>query len=250
MHAASHHGASTSLAIAMHAAVIRNARVGQSGKSRRRCVMLCMPHYRKYADRDSERDRRGDILINEQGDEFSVTEYAAVRNHARKHGMLICVLITLSIPRNGAMGHMLVMIDDARGGVTVFDNLGAFSSGNGAVQPSLLRRLREMTKRRTGFVPFRVLPVTCPRLNASRSYCAFWSALFLEYVLRRPSKTIADFARHATTHEAGGAEAYVDRQVPRLVRLACGMTPILERLRLPPPEECQDIVAQMDRLAL
>lgn len=174
-------------------------------------------------------------------DQYGVAyhDYSEVRKIAKRTKQKICVIISLKT--SPSMRHHQVMIDNMRGDVSVFDNSGVFgSNGN---EGGLYRMIREMTRRRIrGYSRIHRLPKTCPRINESRPYCTYWSALFLKYILDHPTKTIGDFVKFIMKMHGNHISPlmyYVDSMIPVLREIACREAPILvARGVIESPPEC------------
>lgn len=182
--------------------------------------------------------------------------YFQLRKTARNNRQKIAVVITIQ-PDGAALAHTEVMIDDLRGVVTVFDNSGTF--GTHDVQKRLFERIKAMTQRRTGYSTIKRLPILCPRINESRPYCTYWSALFLQYILERPTKTLNDFVNYILkkhkTKSIAALKYYVDSMIPTLRKIGCHEAKRLVELDLINiPRECKTTITNvsfnMERLKL
>ncbi len=233
--------ASGEFKFALNVGIINN--MAKRGRKSKKYMLLFMYHPRL---KDSPR------LYDKNG--YGVDSYFEMRRKARKNGQKICVVITI-LPEAAAYAHTQVMIDDLNGNVTVFDNSGTFGTRL-QFQKDLYQRIKAMTQRRTGFSTIKHLPVTCPRINESRPYCTYWSALFLQYMLERPTKTIDDFVKYILkkhkTKSVSALKYYMDSMRPKLVKIACDEAKRLvdEDIIEMPPECKTNISNNMERLKL
>ena len=216
--------------------------ISKKGKKRKKYILLFMPHPKPV---------NFPKLYDQNGNGFD--SYFELRRKARHEGQKICVVITIQPSEDVAL-HTEVMIDDLRGNVTVFDNSGTFGTDN--VQKQLLERIKLMTQRRTGYSTIKRLPMMCPRINESRPYCTYWSALFLQYILERPTKTLDDFVNYILkqhkTKSISALKYYLDSMFPKLRKIGCDEAKRLVKLdMINMPQECKtNISINMERLKL
>jgi len=215
----------------------------KKGKKSKRYILLFMRHP-KPVNFPNLYDQNGNVFDS----------YFEIRRKARNNGQKICVVITIQPSEDVALLHTEVMIDDLRGNVTVFDNSGTFGTDN--VQKHLLERIKAMTQRRTGYSTIKRLPMVCPRINESRPYCTYWSALFLQYMLERPTKTLDDFVNYILkqhkTKSISALKYYMDSMLLKLRKIGCDEAKRLVKLDMihMPPECKTNLSINMEKLKL
>lgn len=230
---------SSEFRFALNVGIVNNT--FKKGK-KKKYVLLFMPHPKPV---------NFPKLYDQNGN--GIDSYFEMRRKARNDGQKICVVITIQ-PEGAANGHTEVMIDDLRGNVTVFDNSGTFGTDN--VQKQLFERIKTMTQRRTGYSTIKRLPMLCPRINESRPYCTYWSALFLQYILERPTKTLDDFVKYILkqhkTKSIAALKYYLDSMIPKLRKTGCDEAKRLVKLdMIHMPQECKtNISINMEKLKL
>tara|TARA_B100001173_G_C15974079_1_gene541368 strand:+ start:148 stop:849 length:702 start_codon:yes stop_codon:yes gene_type:complete len=225
---------------ALSAGIVNN--ILRKGKKSKKYILLFMPH---------PRPANFPKLYDQNGNGFE--KYFEIRRKARNNSQKICVVITIH-PEGATSAHTEVMIDDLTGNVTVFDNSGTF--GTDSVQKQLFDRIKAMTQRRTGYSKIKRLPMVCPRINESRPYCTYWSALFLQYMLERPTKTIDDFVKYILkkhqTKSVNAVKYHLDSMLPDLRKIGCDEAKRLVNLEIiDMPRECRKSISiNMERLKL
>ena len=232
---------SSEFRFALHVGIVNN--IFKKGKKKKKYILLFMPHPKPL---------EFPKLYDQNGNGFD--SYFEVRRKARSDGQKICVVITIQTSEGATALHTEVMIDDLRGNVTVFDNSGTFGTDN--VQKELFERIKTMTQRRTGYSTIKRLPMVCPRINESRPYCTYWSALFLQYMLERPTKSLDNFVNYILkqhkTKSISALKYYLDRMFPKLRKIGCDEAKRLVKLdMINMPQECKtNISSNMERLKL
>jgi len=241
------YGTSKGMEIALNIGLVnRSYKKGKGAK--KKYMLLFMPH--------PPDPRLGGREFYDQ-DAFAYENYPMLRKIAKHRNQKICLVITVEVPGSLSL-HTQTMIDDLRGNVTVFDNAGTFKRNATQVQQrEVYQRVKQMTRRRSGYAQITVLPPTCPRINETRPYCTYWSALFLKYVLEHPTKGIKDFVNHVLkqhpSKSAVHVKAYMDRMIPGLNRIACSEARRLvaaDILLDDMPPECQESRLGLEMSAL